>query len=186
MNKTAKIVTRNVFIRYAPMLILIKKIALLWAFMLVFWSCGNEQNVLFQFEMETQLRIAPGLNTFETFYFPINRVPTNVKNFIGSVDKADIQSIFPSRAKITASFSEYDWSNVQEVIIYALDVNNPEFPQEIFYQKQNEIKFFRFTVDLKEIMLEDVVNIEVAFRFRNITPAEINTRINMTFFANGL
>ena len=34
-------------------------------------------------------------------------------------------------------------------------------------------------------MKDDFINLEVAFRFRNITPGEIRTRIKMNFLANG-
>lgn len=156
------------------------------------FACTDSQKVLFQFEMDTDFSIPPGLNTFETFYFPINRVPTNIDNFIGTNTQEEIASILPSRANITASFSEYDWSNVQEVVVYVVSATDPNKREEVFYQnrisfnEQNELRLFSSSIDVKEIMTDNVVNIEVAFRFRNVTPAEIRSRINMKFLANEL
>lgn len=161
-------------------------------FLVAISGCTKDQKVLFQFEMETDFSIPPGLNTFETFYFPISRVPTNIENFIGSNNIDEIGAILPSRASITASFSEYDWSNVQEVVVYVASTTDPQNREEVFYQnrinfnEQNELRLFSSSIDVKDIMKDPVVNVEVAFRFRNITPAEIRSRIKLKFLANEL
>lgn len=156
-----------------------------------FLSCTDGLNVLFDFETESDFTIPAGLNTFETFYFPINRVPTNIENFSVGTDETLITSILPSRASITAPFIAFDWSRIQEVAVYAISIRDPQRREEIFYQDQinfnelNELRLFSSTVDVRDILQEEFVNIEVAFRFRNVTPSEIRGRIRMNFLANG-
>ena len=156
-----------------------------------FDSCVKDLNVLFDFESEADFIISPGLNTFETFYFPIKGVATNIGNFSGGIDTSLIETIFSSRASITAGIGDFDWSRVQEVAVYAISIRNPQLREEIFYQnqisfnEQNELRLFSSSMNVKEIMKDDFINLEVAFRFRNITPGEIRTRIKMNFLANG-
>ena len=154
-------------------------------------GCVKELNVLFDFNSEADFIISPGLNTFETFYFPIKSVSTNIGNFGSGIDTSLIETIFPSRATISAGIGSFDWSRVQEVAVYASSIRNPLLREEIFYQnqisfnEQNELRLFSSSKNVKDIMKEDFVNLEVAFRFRNITPGEIRTRIKMNFLANG-
>ena len=154
-------------------------------------SCVNDGEVLFDIDIEADFDIAPGLNTFETFYFPINRVPTNIGAFVGSTDRATIAKILPSRADIRAVFAEFDWSIIQEVTIWATSVRDSERRAEIFYQDQislngqNELRLFSSNSEVSDILLNDAVHLEVAFRFRRVTPAQIRSRLRMKFIAFG-
>ncbi len=154
-------------------------------------SCTEDANILFQMNMETDFSIAPGLNTFETFIFPISQVPTNINAFIGSNDPNGIEGIYPMRATISAPFNNFDWSIVRLVSIDLISTTDPTLRKEIFYQdqislnEQNELRLFSSSTEVKDLLLEQSVNIEIRFNFRNITPAETPSRINMSFFADG-
>ena len=159
--------------------------------MFSFWGCSDAPDSLFQLNAEADFNLAPGLNTFETFYFPVQRVSTNYDLLSNGTDPLLIGSIQPSRAIITAPFIDFDWSIVREVSVWAISIRDPEIRAEIFYQdrinfnEQNELRLFSSLSDVKQIMTEDAFNLEVRFNFRNITPAEIRCRIEMNFLANG-
>ena len=154
-------------------------------------SCSNAPDALFQITTEAEFEIAPGLNTIETFIFPINQVPTNFTALSNGADPNTIGSIQPSRAIITAPFVNFDWSIVREVSVRAISRRNPELNFEIFFQdqislnNQNELRLFSSLSDVKDILIDESFNLEVRFNFRNITPAQIPSRIEMNFLANG-
>lgn len=158
---------------------------------LLFNSCTDTPDALFQISTEANFDIAPGLNNIETFIFPISQVPTNFAALSGGVDPNTIGSIQPSRATITAPFVAFDWSIVREVSVRAISPRNPELNREIFFQdqislnNQNELRLFSSLSDVREILIDETFNLEVRFNFRNITPAEIPSRIEMNFLANG-
>ncbi len=158
---------------------------------LLFSSCTDTPDALFQISTEANFDIAPGLNNIETFIFPISQVPTNFAALSGGVDPNTIGSIQPSRATISAPFVAFDWSIVREVSVRAISPRNPELNREIFFQdqislnNQNELRLFSSLSDVREILIDETFNLEVRFNFRNITPAEIPSRIEMNFLANG-
>ena len=158
---------------------------------LLFNSCTDTPDALFQISTEASFDIAPGLNNIETFIFPISQVPTNFAALSGGVDPNTIGSIQPSRATISAPFVAFDWSIVREVSVRAISPRNPELNREIFFQdqislnNQNELRLFSSLSDVREILIGETFNLEVRFNFRNITPAEIPSRIEMNFLANG-
>ena len=164
---------------------------ILFALILSLWSCSDTPDPLFQLNAEADFNLVPGLNTFETFYFPIDRIATNYDLLSNGVDPVLVSSIQPSRAIISAPFIDFDWSIVREVSVWAISVKDPELRAEVFFQdrinfnEQNELRLFSSLSDVKEIMMEDSFNLEVRFNFRNITPAQIRCRIEMNFIANG-
>lgn len=153
-----------------------------------FSRCTDSANPLFTIQMEGNLTIDPGLNTFDTYYFPIKMVPTNINAYRGSATNDEIRAILPQRAKITALFDDIDWSVVQQVIVYAIADGER---REIFYQdritinRQSEILLFSSIQDVKSMMIEDHVDLEVAFRFREVTSRRWDARLEMSLIADG-
>ncbi len=158
---------------------------------LLHMGCSDAPDALFQLNTEADFNLAPGLNTFETFYFPLTRVPSNYNLFSNGTEAGLVGSILPSRATITAPFIDFDWSIVREVSVWAISQRDADVRAEIFFQdqislnRQDELRLFSSLSDVKEILTDDAFNLEVRFNFRNITPAEINCRIEMNFLVNG-
>lgn len=158
---------------------------------LVLVSCSTRVDQLFAFELEGRFTIDPGLNTFDTYYFPISQVPNTIEVRRGSTELSDIQRILPQKARLVAPFVDFDWSIVQQVVVYAISPLDSEQRKEIFYQdrisinRQNELRLFSSSLDVKEILSGDFVNIQVAIRFREVTPIQWDARIEMSFIADG-
>ena len=163
----------------------------LFIIILFLGSCSDSPDTLFQITTEAEFEIAPGLNNIETFIFPISGVPTNFAVLSNGADPNTIGSIQPSRATITAPFTNFDWSIVREVSVRAISPRDPALNFEIFFQdqislnNQNELRLFSSLSDVRDILIDESFNIEVRFNFRNTTPAQVPSRIDMNFLANG-
>ncbi len=164
----------------------------LFCFLLAGISCNNEVEPLFVMELDADFVIPPGLNSFDTHYFIIRDVPTRITNYLGTgFDKDVIAEILPNRAELNARFSSIDWAIIQEVVIHAIPQSNPSSSTEIFYQTRinlnnvKELKLFGSLPNVKDILLEDRMTLEVRLNFRRTTPIEIETRLTMNFVVNG-
>ena len=143
-------------------------------------------------DLEADFSMRAGLNNLDTHYFIIRGVPTFSANYANSAEARDaIGEILPNRAEINARFSQIDWSIVQEVSIWAQSVSDSSIKKEIFYQDRinfgnvEELQLFSSLSEVKDILLQDNVTLEVRVRLRRITPQEIDTRLTMNFVANG-
>lgn len=155
-------------------------------------SCGADVEPLFTIDVEAEFILPPGLNTFDTHYFRINNVPTRAKNFLGAnFDKSAIGRISANRAELNARFSNIDWSIVREISIHAISPLNPEVSKEIFYhdrvefQGVKELQLLSSLSEVKDILVEDIMTLEVRINFRRTTPEEIESLLTMNFVVNG-
>jgi hypothetical protein len=153
-------------------------------------SCTDTQNKLFDMTIEADFVIPPGLNTLDTHYFIIERVPTRFRNFLlGSPDEID--QILSENAVLSARFTSVDWSIIREISVMAVSINDPNDKREIFYynlldfNQRNELRLIRSLPDVRDILNQDFFNLEVRLNFRTITPVEIESRLTMNFIANG-
>ena len=164
---------------------------LIFFFFIGLLGCGSDEQRLFDIELEADFTIGAGLNTFDTHYFIVRRVPTRIQNYLLNLDPSLVDQILPTRAEITAPFNTIDFSIVREVSIWAISTRDPSVKKEIFYQdridfgEQKELRLFSSLSEVKEIFLEDKFDLEIRLNFRTFTPTEIDTRVSMNFIANG-
>ena len=113
------------------------------------------------------------------------------ETYLTGLDESTIGEILPRRAEITAPFDNIDFGIVQEVSIWAVSTTDSELRKEIFYQDrinlndQKELRLFSSLSEVKDILLNDHVDLEVRFKFRAFTPTQIETRLIMNFLVNG-
>lgn len=142
-------------------------------------------------DIEAEIEVGAGLNTLDTHYFLIRRVPTRIQTYLTGLDESIIGEILPRRAEIIAPFDNIDFGIVQEVSIWAVSITDSELRKEIFYQDrinlndQKELRLFSSLSEVKDILLNDHVDLEVRFKFRAFTPTQIETRLIMNFLVNG-
>ena len=167
-------------------------IGLLLIFSLFSWQCSDNREPLFVMEMEVDFVIPPGLNSFDTHYFIIPNVPTRIQNYLGTTrNKEAIIEVLPNRAELNGLFGGIDWGIVQEVVIHAVPQNNPQLSREIFYQDRinfdnvKELRLFGSLPNVRDILLEDRMTLEIRLNFRRTTPIEIESRLTMNFIVNG-
>ncbi len=154
--------------------------------------CGTTQEPLFLMQLEADFVILPGLNSFDTHYFILNNVPTRIGNYLSQgVDAELVDRVLPNRAELNAKFVNIDWAIIQEIQILASSPKNPQEKKEIFYHDRvnlenvNELKLLSSLSEVKDILLEDRLHLEIRINFRRPTPVEIESRLTMNFVANG-
>ena len=171
-----------------------KKLLILFVLIssLAHFKCGTSPEPLFVMELETDFIIQPGLNSFDTHYFVLRNVPTRVRNYLNpGFDPETIGRILPNRAELNAKFLNIDWAIVQEISIWAISANDPNVRKEIFYHDRvdlnnvKELQLLSSLSEVKDILLQDILTLEVRLNFRRSTPAEIETRLTMNFVVNG-
>ena len=155
-------------------------------------KCGTTEEPLFVMALEAEFTIQPGLNAFDTHFFIVRNVPTRIDNYLNSaVDTSIIDRILPNRAELNAKFVNIDWALVREVQILVVDPLNPNNKKEIFYHDRinldnvNELQLLSSLSEVKDILLQDWINLEIRLNFRRPTPVEIESRLTMNFVVNG-
>lgn len=159
---------------------------------IAFSSCENTPEPLFTMRMEADLVIPAGLNSFDTHYLYIRDVPTRISNYFnGPFDEAGIEQVYPDQAVLSSLFVAIDWAIIREISIRAISSSDPTISQEIFYHTRinnsnvKELPLLSSLPDVKDILLQDRVTLEVRLNFKSSTPAEIESRLTMNFAVNG-
>lgn len=135
--------------------------------------------------------IPPGLNSFDTHHFIIRDVPTRFRNFVADPDDANIGRVLPSQATLTALFVGIDWAIIREISVHVVSDSNPEESKEVFFNDRvnssqvKDLELLSSLSEVKDILFQDFVTLEVRLNFRRITSAEIESRITMNFNVNG-
>jgi len=159
------------------------------ALIFVLLGCGEDETPLFEMKFDTVLEIESGLNTIETFYFPINNIPTSFNSYANNLSADDIGSIRPASCRIEGGFSNINYNFIREIYINAIDPAFPNVSREIFYLEENfandnnELELFGSLLNVKDVFINDRVNLEVRVRFRIPTPGVSEHRITFSLFA---
>jgi len=159
--------------------------------MCIFDGCTSGPEPLFTLPMEVNFTIPPGLNNFDTHYFIYERIPTFYRNYVNAANESSVDHVNAGRGEIRARLDNIDWSIVREVAIHVVDPNNPEINKEAFYQDVvqfsgvEELRLFSSLPELKDILFNDFVTIEIRFNFRRVPFREMDARLSMNFVAYG-
>lgn len=154
-------------------------------------GCNSGPEPLFTIPMELNFSIPPGLNNFDTHYFTFDNVPTFYRNYVNNTTEANVDHVNPLGGIIEARFSNVDWGIMREVAIHVRSPNVPDWNPEALYQDVfrfsgvERIELFPSSPELKDILFNDFVTIEVRLNFRNIPAQEMDVRLNMNFVAYG-
>lgn len=155
-----------------------------------FSACGSGGDPLFEMPIEAQFDIPAGLDNFQTHYFIIRRVPTFAQRY-GISERDGVERINAGRGLLAAQFNAVDWGSVREISIHISGSNDLENGKEVFFQDRidfsgvEELRLFSSLSEVKDILLQDFVDIEVRLNFRRITIQEIDARLNLNFVAYG-
>ena len=152
-------------------------------------SCEKEAVIRYEGRMQAEFTIPLGLNTIETHYFTIQNVPTffiqNANNF--KVDTASIQNIQASKGLLRATFNDAEFDFIERVSVYAVSTSDPSLKREMYYldfspiNTGKELKMLSSTTNIKDIMTEENINIEIRLNFRRFPPGNIRTKIEFGY-----
>jgi len=153
-------------------------------------SCSNVEEPLFQMRVDADFSIPPGLNSFDTHHFIIRDVPTRFRNFVSDPQDASIGAVLPSQATLSALFVGIDWAIIREISIHVVSDTNADESKEVFFHDRvnnsqiKDLELLSSLSEVKDILFQDFVTLEVRLNFRRVTSAEIESRITMNFNVN--
>ncbi len=160
--------------------------------MMALSSCESTPEPIFTMRVEADMVIPAGLNSFDTHYLYIRDVPTRIANYIsGPIDAEGIAQVYPDQAVLNSLFVAIDWAIIREISVRAISAEDPEINEEIFFHNRisnssvKELPLLSSLPDVKDILLQDKLTLEVRLNLRSSTPAEIESRLTMNFSVNG-
>ncbi len=164
----------------------ILKFRVLSFFLLVsIFACEKERLPLYEVNMDADFVIPSGLNTIATHVFLIRDVPTNYKFSADTrnIDTSSITNIQSARGLMRAKFSSVDYDFISRVSVYAVSRKDPTLRREMYYldfvplETNEELKMLSSTSELKEILKEEFIDVEVRLNFRAFTGPALPTRL---------
>lgn len=157
----------------------------------VFLSCEKETPVRFVADLYTEFNIPSGLNTVETHYFLLRDIPVfySQNAFIHNVDTASIQNVIASRGLLRDKFLDLNLDFISRISVYAISRKNPTLKREMFYLDQvplsvgKELRMLSSTTQLKEILKEETIDIEIRMNVRQFVPGPLRARLEFGYAA---
>ena len=155
------------------------------------FSCTNLEDALFEMRVDADFTIPPGLNSFDTHHFIIRDVPTRFRNFVSNPDDVNIGTVRPSQATLSALFVGIDWAIIREISVHVVSDTNPNLSKEVFFNDRinssqvKDLELLSSLSEVKDILFQDFLTLEVRLNFRRVTSAEVEGRITMNFNVNG-
>lgn len=152
-------------------------------------SCEKDTPVRYEVALSADFDIPSGLNTVETHYFIVRNIPVFYKFNAdrNSVDTSTITNVLASRGLMRSLFSDADYNFISRVQVYAVSRKDPTLKREMYYldfvpnSTGRELKMLSSTTQLKEILSEEIIDMEVRLNFRAITTSLLSTRIEFGY-----
>jgi hypothetical protein len=153
------------------------------------FSCTKDKPILFVGNFDADLEIPAGLNTVETHYFILRNIPVYfLQNaLLSGVDTSKISNISAGRGSINHILGSQDLDFISTVSIYVVSRKNPTVKREMFYldfvpfATRREIRLLSSTTELKDVLKEDVVDLEVRLLFRSFVPNTLRVKLNLGY-----
>ena len=152
-------------------------------------SCDKETVVRYEVSIDAEFDIPTGLNTVETHYFVLRNVPTFYKQNadIKGIDTASIVNVAASRGLIKSKFQDIEFDFVDRISIYAVSRKDPNKKREMYYldfvplTTGTQLKMLSSTTQLKDILSEEFIDLEVRLNLRNFTTSNIRAQIEFGY-----
>lgn len=154
-------------------------------------GCRKNDNILLDGNFDTRFVIPSGLNTVLTHYITIENVYTDFSRKATSlgISLEDIKKIQASYGKIRAISANHDLDFIQDISVVIISRINPERKVEMYYsefvpfQVDQEIKLQSGASELKEILDEDFIDIEIRMNIRGFVPNAIEAVLESSYVA---
>ncbi len=155
----------------------------------LFTSCEKETLVRYEVALDAEFDIPTGLNTVETHYFIIRNVPTfYLQNAaLKGVDTSSIVNISASRGLIRSKFQDVDFDFISRISIYAVSKKDATKKREMYYldfvpvNTDTQLRMLSSTTQLKDMMNEEFIDLEVRINLRSFTTSNIRAKIEFGY-----
>jgi hypothetical protein len=155
-----------------------------------FTSCGKSDVPEILVESRCDF-IIKNTSTLVTTYAPILNVPvfynTTISN--NSLDDTNAE-VLPYSCIIRGAFADIPYDFLQDIAVYAVSIKNPTVKKEMFYLENipyNQgpiLELFPSINNLKDIMQEDIIDIEVRVNLKKFVPLEFISDITFKYSIN--
>lgn len=152
-------------------------------------SCEKEVPIKYEVRLDGEFEIPLGLNTIETHYILVRKVPTffiyNAQRF--NADTSSITNIQASKGLLRAKFGDAEFDFVERISVWAVSIKNPNLKREMYYLDFNplntreELRMLSSTSELKQIMKEEFIDIEIRLNLRRFPSSNIRTVIDFGY-----
>lgn len=161
----------------------------LLAQMLLFTGCTKQTPSLYEVNLEREFDIPAGLNNIETHYLFLRNVPTFYKQFAtaNGVDSAGIQSVRAARGLLTSQFQNINFDFIDRISISVVSRNDPNIRREMYYLDEvpfntgPELRLLSSVTELREVIREEFVDIEIRLNLRVSSGTSIRTKLNFSY-----
>ncbi|MBK8516990.1 MAG: hypothetical protein IPL55_12135 [Saprospiraceae bacterium] len=156
---------------------------------LMFYSCEKDTVIRYDVSLDAEFDIPSGLNTIETHYFIIRNVPTFYKQSADNrgVDTSSILNVLASKGLIASKFQDLDFDFVERISVYAISQKDPTLKREMYYldivplTTGTQLRMLSSTTELKKILSEELIDIEVRLNLRKFTTTLIRARLSFGY-----
>lgn len=157
--------------------------------LILFSQCRRDDDFLFSGQFESRFVIPSGLNTVLTHYIILENVYTDFSRLSNNVglNIEDVKSIQASYGRMLTLQGGQDLDFIQDISITLISKKDPNIKREMYYSEfvpfvvDEEIKMQSGTAELKEILTEDYVDIEIRLNIRNFVPNAIEAKLDMSY-----
>ncbi|MFZ1705548.1 MAG: hypothetical protein WAT79_14460 [Saprospiraceae bacterium] len=166
-----------------------KKLLLFLFFITLFFQCKKEDNYIFGGKFETAFYIPSGLSTVLTHYITVKNVYTDLgrQTTNAGLTLEDIKSIQASYGKMISISNTNDLDFIQNISVTLVSRSNPNLKKEMYYSDfvpynvDSEIKLQSGAIELKEILKDDFIDIEIRLNIRDFVPNAIEAKLDMSY-----
>ena len=152
-------------------------------------SCADSLDSAFDIDMETFFVIPAGLNSIDTHVFEISNVPTFVRTNLPGSAIEDVTSVRANTAILTGRFTSIDFRIIERITIDVVSTVDNELDREAFFMtfipidQEGDLALFSSLPELREILLNETVNLRFTINFKSFVPSDIETRVLLNFKA---
>lgn len=154
-------------------------------------GCRKNDNIILDGSFDTRFVIPSGLNTVLTHYITIQNVYTDFTRKASSAGIAleEVKKMQASYGKIRAVSANHDLDFIQDISVVIISRINPERKVEMYYsefvpfQVDQEIKLQSGSSELKDILDEDFIDIEIRMNIRGFVPNAIEAVLESSYVA---
>ncbi|MFK7809640.1 MAG: hypothetical protein AB8F74_17680 [Saprospiraceae bacterium] len=157
---------------------------------LLFSTCGKDNNFLFTMDYDLEFIIQPGLSPFGGIHgVSIKDIPTQFQNYLASngITEDQVVKISSGSARISSLLPSSGYGFIQTAEIYItnpMDLADTRLVFERLEVPQNtgqQLELLGSLIDSKRFLSEEAFNLNFEIRVRQTSPELIRTRLEVEF-----
>lgn len=157
-------------------------------------GCLKGVDELYAMQLSVDFDVPAGLNTFETYFFPIENVTTRYEAFrdANNYQDDDIGQIIAGNAVLTTQFEDVDLEFVQGIEVRLINHLDPSKSSEAFYLEfedfgtRTQIQLIPSLPNLESYIKNGKMDVQVQLDLRGFSPIHMKMRLFMEFLVLGV